>query len=395
MKNCRFCQSNNLVKVVDLGMMPLVGAFLKQTDFITEKFYPLSLYFCRDCFLVQILDIPKQQNELYRHTFFRSSTSDTVKKHFDMLASEICAKWGQCSVLEVGSNDGVLINALKEYGIKAIGVDPIVNDYFSEEYAKKLRQKFDVIVASYSFAHIDDMIDIMKGIKLILKEKGVFIIETFYLKSLIEEMQYDMIYHEHMSYYSVIALVNFLAYFDMEIFDFKYDCAFRSGCMKLYVRNKGQGEESISLDVINAIKYEYDKGYNSENIFKEYFIRMQDTKKQLMDLLNRLKKGNKTIMGYGATGRGAVIMNYCKIDKHILACVIDDTTTKQGFFTPGTHILIKSWEFIDEYPDYILLFAWAFCDEIIKKRENYIKKGGRFIVPLPQVAIIPNNDNFS
>ena len=409
---CRFCQGTHLSKILDLGNVPLAGGFLKEKDFPHEKYYPLTLNFCKDCYLVQVSDIVSADTLFKNNYFFFSSAIKTLVDHFKNFAQEIYDRFlknkPSPSILEIGCNDGVLLRPFAQLGVRAIGVDPatnvvklidskdatVINDFFTEKLAFQIKEKYGsvgAIVSSFSLAHIDDMVDVMKGIKHLLKDEGVFIFEIYYLGTLIDELQYDMIYHEHMSYYSLITLIKFLKKFDMEIIDVKYIPGVRSGSVRFYSRNIGKRTEDISPSVTDMIEYERNKGYDKDEIYTEYAEKVYDTKNQLLSLLNRLKKEGKTIIGYGASGRGTIIMNYCGIDGRYLDYIVDDAPAKQGFFTPGTHVPIKPWDFVKEskFPDYVVLFAWAFTDEVIKKRQDYIQNGGKFIIPLPQVRIFP------
>ncbi|MFH1287430.1 MAG: class I SAM-dependent methyltransferase [bacterium] len=409
---CRFCQGKNLKRVLDLGNVPLAGGFLKEKDFSQEKYYPLTLNFCEDCCLVQVSDVVSADLLFKNDYFFFSSAIGTLVEHFKEYAKEIYERFlkkiSQPLILEIGCNDGVLLRPFSALGVRTIGVDPatnvvklidsknctVVNDFFTEKTALEIRKKHglvDTIVSSFSFAHIDDMVDVIKGIKHLLKKEGVFVFEIYYLGTLIDEMNYDMIYHEHMSYYSLVALAHFLKQFDMEVFDVKYIPGVRSGSVRFYSGNIGQRTESVSPAVTDMMQNERNKGFDRIEIYAEYAKKVNDTKEQLISLLERLKKEGKTIIGYGASGRGTIIMNYCGIDGRYLDYVVDDAPAKQGFFTPGTHVPIKSWDFVKESksPDYAVLFAWSFTDEVIKKRQDYIKNGGKFIIPLPQVRIFP------
>ena len=408
---CRFCQGTNLTSILDLGKVPLAGGFLKEKDFSHEKRYPLTLNFCQDCSLVQVGEVVSGDVLFNENYFFYSSAIRTLVDHFKKFAQEtydhFLKEIPQPSILEIGCNDGVLLNPFSALGVRTIGVDPatnvvkkidtkkinVINDFFTEKCAIQIREKYgcvDAILSSYSFAHIDNMVDVMRGIKRLLKDNGVFIFEIYYLGTLIEGMQYDMIYHEHMSYYSIHSLVSFLKQHYMEIFDVKFIPGVRSGSVRFYARNVGQRNEEISSSVANLITYEKEKGFNDINFYKEYAKRVDSTRNQIINLLDLLKKEGKKIIGYGASGRGTTIMNYCGIDEKYIDYVVDDAPAKQDFFTPGTHLPVKTWEYVtqSQLPDYIVLFAWAFADEVIKKRQDYLKQGGKFIIPLPEVKIV-------
>lgn len=408
---CRFCQGNNLVKILDFGNVPLAGAFLKKTDFHNEQYYPLDIYFCNECYLIQVGHVVSSDILFKEKYFFFSSAISTLVEHFKEFAQDVYRRFlklkHQPIVLEIGCNDGVLLKPLSRLGVRTIGVDPattvvnkidseeiaIYNDCFTEKLADRIKSKYgklDSVLSSYSFAHIDDMVDVMRGIKVLLKDAGIFIFEIYYLGTLIDEMQYDMIYHEHMSYYSLKTLMLFLKRFNMEIFDVEYIPGVRSGTVRFYSRNINQRPENISPAVTKMIQYEKERGFDNKAIFSRYAKKVAETKEQLVTLLDQLKSEGKTIIGYGASGRGTTIMNYCGIDGRYLDYVVDDASAKHGFYTPGTHLPIKSWDYISVAgtPDYIVLFAWAFTDEVINKRREYLKRGGKFIIPLPEVKII-------
>jgi len=234
------------------------------------------------------------------------------------------------------------------------------------------------------------MVSIIKGVKTLLKEDGVFIFEVYSLGTLIDEMQYDMIYHEHLSYYSLKALKLFLKSYGMEIFDVKLIPGVRSGAARFYAQNIGGRNEKVADAVRQLEEDEIKKGYDKAETYLSYADKVNETRDQLLDLLNRLKSEGKTVIGYGASGRGTTIMNYCGIDTQYLDYVIDDAPAKHGFYTPGTHVPIQPWDFTkqSQFPEYALLFAWSFITEVVKKRSDYLKDGGNFIVPLPKVRIV-------
>ena len=408
--DCRFCQSRNMVTILDFGNVPLAGGFLKESDFEKEKFFPLDLNFCNECSLVQVTNVVSAET-MFKNYFYFSSSIKTLVEHMKDYAKEVNKRFLEHrtnpSVFEIGCNDGVMLKPFAAMGIKAVGVDPatnvvnsidsnditVINDFFSEKVALEIKEKhglFDAIVSSYSFAHIDNMVDIMKGVKCLLKEDGVFVFEVYYLGTLIDEMQYDMIYHEHLSYYSLKALTLFLKRFGMEIFDMTFTPGVRSGAARFYAKNIGKRSETISVEVADLAELESKKGFDKADTFLGYAQKVNNTREMLMALLDKLKNESKTIIGYGASGRGTTIMNYCGIDNRHLDYVVDDAPAKHGFFTPGTHVPIKPWDYTkkSKFPDYALLFAWSFINEVKKKRTNYLKEGGHFIVPLPDVTVV-------
>ncbi len=404
---CRFCQSSNLVKFLDFGDVPLAGGFLRPEQVGGEKFYPLALYFCADCTLVQVTDAVPVET-LFANYFYFSSAIGSLIQHFTGLAREVAERFappGRSMTVEIGCNDGVLIKPLRALGVKALGVDPaanvvrasglppsvIINDCFTEKVALQIRREHgpaDAILSSFSFAHIDDMRDVMKGVRGLLKDNGVFIFEVYYLGIMLDEMQYDMMYHEHMSYYSLTALSNFLDRFGMEIFDVRRS-PLRAGTMRFYCRVRGGRHEPVSAAVGELFAYERRRRLECADTYVGFGAKVAASKRQLLDLLDRLKAEHRSIVGYGASGRATTIMTYCGIDGRYLDYVVDDAPAKHGFCTPGTHVPIKPWSATQAAPpDYALLFAWSFIDEVRKRRMDYLQAGGRFIIPLPAVRVM-------
>ena len=407
---CRCCGGSSLEKVIDFGRMPLAGGFLRPDQIADEKLYPLHVSFCHDCTLVQVPQaVPAEV--LFKNYFFFSSAIKTLIDHCQRWAHDSYERFlkyrPDASVFEIGCNDGVMLKPFAALGVKAVGMDPatnvvesvkqdgftIINDFLSLESARKAREthgRFDLIVTSYSFAHIDDMVSVIKGVKELLKDDGIMEIELYYLGIIIDEMQYDMIYHEHFNYYSLKSLGNFLGFYGMEIFDVKYTPGIRSGAVRFSARNIGKRKEPISDAVIKMRRDEEAKGYHLAATLKRYGDRIEGTKVRMLKTLEDLKAQGKSIIGYGASGRGTMIMNYCGIGGRYLDCVVEDAPAKHGFYTPGTHVKIVSWQEAIERGsvDHAILFAWSFKDEVLKKRQDYLSRGGSFILPLPDVQVV-------
>ena len=404
-KTCRFCEQKHLEKILDFGNVPLAGGFLRPEQFAQEKVYPLDLNFCHDCSLVQVSNVVEAK-EMFKNYFYFSSAIQTLVTHCADFAREIVERFSARSVFEIGCNDGVMLRPLAALGARAVGMDPatnvvnsikdtnftVINDFFNESASAKVLEEhgsFDAVVSSYSFAHIDDMISVIKGVKKILKPTGVFVFEVYYLGTLMDEIQYDMIYHEHLSYYSLKAIESFLARFGMMIFDIKFTPGVRSGAVRFYACCQGTGGQQVTEAVILMRQREKEKGYADPKTFIEFGQRVRQSKADLLALLKSLKQEGRSIIGYGASGRGTIVMNYCGIDGKYLDYVVDDAPAKQGYYMPGLHVPIRPWAATeDRSADYVLLFAWSFIDEVKQKRADYLRAGGRFIVPLPQVKVI-------
>lgn len=403
---CRLCGSQDLATFLDFGDFPLAGAFLKPEEVANEKFYPMGVQFCRSCTMVQV-DTAVSADTLFKNYFYFSSAIGTLREHFAEFSDEIGKEFavpGESLVVEIGSNDGVLLRPLRARGIRCVGVDPatnvvnsikeqgirVINDCFTSSVARGIRRECgaaDAVVSSFSFAHIDDIHEVARGIDLLLSKDGVFIFEIYYLGIVIEELQYDMIYHEHMSYYTYRSLEKFLGAYGLEIFDIKR-IPLRSGTLRFYARRVGSGKRPKTSAVERHRDYERSSGLWDEATYLGFGERVNKTRADLMRLLGRLKSEGKSVIGYGASGRATTIMNYCGIDTRHLDYVVDDAPAKHGFLTPGTHIPIKPWPMGEGAPpDYALVFAWPFIEEIEKRRKEYLARGGRFIVPLPEVRV--------
>ncbi len=414
LSHCRFCRSKNLTNIIDLGLMPLAGAFIRDKSFKNEKMYPLNLLYCNDCSLVQVKEVISPDILFKNNYFFFSSSIKTLVDHFEEYSEYLFDRFlknknKKSNVLEIGCNDGVLLSPLSQYHLNVVGVDPaenvvqnikskkchVENDYFTEKLSKKIFKKFgdfDLIISNFSFAHIDDMHDVMKGVVNLLSSDGVLAIEIYYLRNIIEEMNFDMIYHEHMSYYSLYSLNKFFNIYDMEVFDVLHNKKVRSGSTRFFVKFKKNLNLLISNSVDLNLKSEIRLKYNSKDIYFDYSNKIIQSKKNILKLLNKLKDNGEKIMGYGASGRGSIIMNYYGITSEYIDYVIDDAPQKENFYTPGNRVKIISWKSLkkERFPDYIILFAWSFSDEIIKKRKDFIDDGGKFIIPLPELKIYPN-----
>jgi SAM-dependent methyltransferase len=408
---CSFCDSKMMTQIIDFGKMALAGAFLKPEQFEQEATYPLRLFFCNDCFAVQVVD-KVSAKVLFGNYFYFSSSIKTLRDHFVDYAVEVTSRFlshpEKSTVIEFGCNDGVLLGPLANLKIGTlIGVDPatnivqtindpritIVNDFFKEDVAEKIianHGKVDMVVANNVYAHIPDIQGITRAIKNVLSDDGVFIFEVHYLGKIITELQYDMIYHEHLYYHSLLSLMNHFDRYDMMIFDVK-SIPIHAGSMRYYVCKKGSRHSLTESPQVKALKEEeLANGFHRAETYSRFAADVADRKEKLMSLLKRIKAKGQTIVGYGASGRANTMIQYCGIDLAYMDYIIDDAPAKAGFYTPGSHFLIGPNSALQKEPppDYLLLFAWSFFNEIAKRNSNYLDHGGKMIVPLPNVQII-------
>ena len=404
---CRFC-GHSTVKVVDLGYMPLAGCFLgSEKDFSKEKEFPLTLAFCENCYLLQTREVISK-DVLFKNYFYHSSAIQTLVNHFKEIANELAKQSFPTKnklVVEIGCNDGSFVNACLKKGFRALGVDPainvvkplmkrgapIINDYFTPKIAKRIESNFgkaDIIFSSNTLAHIENLHEVFVGIKYLLKDDGMLIFENHYLGNLIKQTQYDMIYHEHQYYYSLTTLVNFLRQFDIEVFDVRF-IPIHAGSIQIHAQ-KITGKRKKRDNVSKILQKERLEGLTDKRTFISFEKQIRKTKSDLLLLLDKLKMKKKEIAGYGASGRGTMLMNYCGLGDNFLNYVIDDAPEKQGAYTPGNHLEIVSSAILNSKnkPDYVVLFAWSFWEEVKKRNAAYFKTGGKFVIPLPTVKII-------
>ena len=408
---CAFCKGTDLSLIMDFGEVALAGGFLKPEDFKDEQKFPMRVCFCNDCFAVQVVDIIAPDT-LFQDYFYFSSSIETLRDHFHKYAKEVTSLLinpYEATILEFGCNDGVLLKPLADLGIKnLIGVDPaenvvssindnrvkIINNYFTEEVSQEIVSKFgqvDMIIANNVYAHIPDIQGTTRAVESALGKEGIFVFEVHYLGKVIEEMQYDMIYHEHLYYYSLLSAIEHFRRYNMVVFNLKL-VPIHAGSLRLYVSKECSKHALKISDAVQLLaEKERAKGYDKFWSFQKFSNEVATTKTKLIKVLKKIKSEGKTIAGYGSSGRANTMIQYCEITEDLVSYMIDDAPAKIGFFTPGPHLEIFPSSILlgKNAPDYVLVFAWSFFDEILKRNKNYIKAGGRMILPLPKVKIYP------
>jgi len=406
-KKCRICSSENLQLVLDLGKQPPANALLDEKQLsVPEDKFPLRLFWCSDCFLVQLLDIVSKES-LFKNYLYMTSASKPIITHFSQYAKDIFNKFlsdvDDPFVVEIGSNDGSLLAEFKKLGVSILGIEPAsnlakfanesnittMNNFFSSEIAKEITKSKNVsiVVANNVIGHVENLHDLMTGIKILIGNNGIFIFEIPYLVDLIKKLEFDTIYHEHLSYYSLLPLIHWTNQFGLEIFDIQKQNV-HGGSLRIFVSQKNKFDVNVSVK--KFIDEEYKLGLDSIEIYHKFSANVNDLKENLKKLLNQLKKENKSIFGYGAPAKGNVLLNYCNIDTEILEFIIDTTTLKQGRYTPGTHIPVISPEKVMEKgkDDVALLLAWNYENEILEKEQSFRKQGGKFLVPIPKPRLL-------
>src|SRR3972149_1727110 len=407
MLTCRMCQSKNLYRFLDLGFTPPADQFRRKDQMKEpEIHYPLEVFMCDDCGLAQLGHVVSPE-VLYRMDYpYESSTTKTGREHWNTFAQRVVKRLNlekNDLVVDIGSNVGVLLGAFKSQGMRIQGVDPAANivmlahergidticDFFNRETAEKiLREKgaASVITGTNVFAHIDDLYLLMKNILMLLKENGVFIFEAPYFVNLIKMIEYDTIYHEHLSYFSVKPLLRFFALFDMEVFDIEL-VDIHGGSFRVYVGRKSQ--RPVSPVITQLLNEEEAMQLYSHKTMDHFADAVRKNKMDLTWLLHSLKHEGKRVVGGSAPAKGMTLLNYCKIGTELLDVVTEKSALKIGRFTPGMHIPVVSDSYLlEERPDYAMLLEWNFADEIMKNLHAYREGGGKFIIPIPIPGII-------
>lgn len=404
---CRICRGERLDRILTLGPTPLANAFLRENErHLSERYYPLDVYLCRDCGLVQLLDVVDPRI-LFKDYVYVSSTSPVFVTHFEAFAQDVFKRFSLGSdslVIDIGSNDGILLRPFKQLGARVLGIEPdpvighmarkanieTVSEFFSPAVAKKIVQhygKADVVTATNVFAHIDDIHAVAKGVKTLLTKSGIFVIEAPYLVDFIEKNLFDTVYHEHLSYFSVSALDIFFEKAGMKVMDVER-VGTHGGSIRVFVQ-KSEAKAPPAPSVRALLKLEKERKLREEKTYRTYEQRILGNRAKLLSLLTGLKKSGKRIAGYGAPAKGNTLLNFFSVGKELLDYIVDDSPHKQGKHTPGKRIPVVSTKRLsDDPPDYLLILAWNFAPSIMKKNAEFAKCGGKFIVPVPTPRVI-------
>jgi SAM-dependent methyltransferase len=402
---CRSCSGNRFAPVIDLGATPLANALLDPTSVgQPEPRYPLNVVFCQDCSLVQITETVPPEVLFSNYVYF-SSFSDTAVASAKAIAQRLARqrKLGASSVVfEAASNDGYLLRHYRDLGVKVVGIEPAKNiaevairegiptrcAFFGLEEAQRMVAeglRCDVFHANNVLAHVADLNGFVAGLKLVLKEDGIASIEAPYLGDLLAKLEFDTVYHEHLCYFSANALDRLFARHGLSFSDVER-IPIHGGSLRIFVTHEG-GPRSKAIQ--NLLKEESERGLTDARSYADFATRISDLRRDLVSMLQGLKsKGNK-IAAYGASAKGATLLNFFGIGPELLDFVADRSTVKQGRLTPGTHLPIVAPEaLLERKPDYVLLLTWNFAEEILAQQAEYRNAGGKFIVPVPEARIV-------
>jgi len=406
-KWCRFCGAGLQRTFVDLGASPLCETYPSAADLNRgEVYFPLHVYVCDQCFLVQLEEYASADNIFSDYAYF-SSYSDSWLKHAENYCDSMTKRFGlseKSFVIEVASNDGYLLQYFVRRDVPVLGIEPAANvakvavkkgvatlvRFLGVPIAKELAAEgrcADLVLGNNVLAQVPDLNDFVEGLRILLKPEGVLTLEFPHLLRLIEGNEFDTIYHEHFSYFSLLTTVRILRAHGLKVFDVE-ELATHGGSLRVYACKAEAQTHSLKPSVAALIAEEEEAGQSSLEGYQNFGLQVKQTKWALVEFLLAAARQGKTVAGYGAPGKSATLLNYCGIGKDLIEYTVDRNPYKQGRFLPGSHIPIYHPDRIRETkPDYVVILPWNLKDEIIEQLQFIRDWGGRFVVPIPEVAI--------
>jgi SAM-dependent methyltransferase len=407
-KSCRSCGARSLASVLNLGSTPLANKLVKPEDVEeSEERFGLELALCDRCALVQLTESVPPERLFGEYPYF-SSFSDTMLRHAESIVARTIDKWslGPSSLaVEVASNDGYLLQYYKRAGIPVLGIEPAANiarvaerergiptvcEFFGADLGDRLareNRRADVIHANNVLAHVPDLNGFVRGIATLLRDSGVAILEVPYVRDMIDHLEFDTIYHEHLFYFSLTAIHQLFARHGLIVADVER-LAIHGGSLRIFAE-KATKASVPSNSVRSLLEDERAGGIDDVAYFRDFGARVEQLKRTLTGLLSSLKASGKRLAAYGASAKGSTLLNTFGIGKETLDFVVDRSGYKQGWCTPGTHLPIRAPEhLLEAMPDYVVLLSWNFEAEILAQQKEYRRRGGQFIVPIPDVRIV-------
>ena len=406
---CRHCKTELTLQLVNLGSSPLSNAYLtEQTLHIPEKWFPLRVLVCEACWLVQTEDFAQAEELFDKDYAYFSSFSTSWLEHAEQYVKDMTKRFSldkHSHVIEVAANDGYLLQYVKERNIPCTGVEPTAStantarekgiDILEEFFGVKLAQQLveqgkqaNLTVANNVLAHVPDINDFVAGFSILLKPNGVATFEFPHLLKLVNENQFDTIYHEHFSYLSLTALETIFKENGLQVFDVE-ECATHGGSLRLFAQRSDTGVRIVSEQLIELSKREIDAGMNNSNFYKNFQKKANIVKDDLLNFLIKAKQDGKKVVAYGAAAKGNTLLNYAGIRPDLLSYVVDKSPSKQGKYMPGSRIPIHTEQFLKyDKPDYVLILPWNLKSEVIKQLSYITENGGNFVVAVPKLEVI-------
>ena len=406
MTNCLICK-NSIKPFMSFGRMPIANGFLTKEQFKDEYFFDMKTAVCSKCNMFQLLMQPDREQMFNENYAFFSATSELMGLHFKQFANHVMVDYLKNVkgpfVVEIGSNDGILLKHFVRENIRHLGIEPSANvahiaskngintivEFFDENIAKEIVEEYgqaDVFIGANVMCHITYIHSIVAGIKILLKPEGIVMFEDPYLGDMLPKTSYDQIYDEHSFMFSVHSIQYLFNLYDMDVIDIEPQDT-HGGSMRYIIANKGV--MPVADNVFKQLKIENEMGLARAETYEKFRQNCEKSRDNLMNLLNDVRNRGKSIVGYAATSKSTTIMNYCGITTGHLEYISDTTPIKQGKYSPGVHIPVKSHEdFLNNYPDYTLLFAYNHSKEIMAKEQEYMRQGGGWITYVPEVEIL-------
>lgn len=404
---CRLCDGKHFELVLPIAASPIADAYVP-SERLNEKqdAYPLDLYLCNDCGHVQNIDVVDPEI-LFRDYIYVTSSSLGLVEHYRRYADDVVSQFGakrDALALEIGSNDGSLLSFFKAKGLKVLGVDPArriaeeatargvptLPEFFGSKLAETLRKEHGpaaIIAANNVFAHADNLADIVQGIRTMLADDGVFIFEVSYLPDIVDRFLFDTVYHEHVSYHSIIPLAKFFERLGMQLFDVQRISS-KGGSIRGFAQRAPEGRHAVTSRVTELIAEEKRRGFHQPAIYREYGSAIEARKAAVAKVVDEALAKGKTVAGYGASTTVTTLMWHFELAQK-LEFLVDDNPLKHGLFAPKCHLpVLPSEALYTRRPDYVLILAWNFAEPIMKRHQRYIAEGGTFVIPLPELKVV-------